>query len=174
MNALNTSMLNGPITNITEWDVVIRLVLVTVLSGIVGIEREYHRKPAGLRTNVMVGLGSTIFTLASIRAVDLFPTISAIDPTRIAAQIVTGIGFLGVGTILYEKDRSSVIGLTTAATLWVVAGIGMVVGMGLYLEAILATLMVFFTFLVLSRLVDTVRKRSVDYDRPDTTREEQR
>jgi putative Mg2+ transporter-C (MgtC) family protein len=146
----------------TDWDVVARLVLATVLSGLVGVEREFHRKPAGLRTNVMVGLGSAIFTLVSIRAVDLFPGLVSVDPTRIAAQIVTGIGFLGVGTILYEKDRSSVIGLTTAATLWVVAAVGMAVGMGLYTEAIVSTLLVFFTFLILSRIVDVVRHKTTD------------
>jgi putative Mg2+ transporter-C (MgtC) family protein len=162
----------GLVTGVSEMDVVVRLVLVTLLSSIVGIEREYHHKPAGLRTNVMVGLGSAVFTLASIRAVDLFPAIAAIDPTRIAAQIVTGIGFLGAGTILFEKNRSSVIGLTTAATLWVVAGIGVTIGMGLYLEGILATILVFFTFLVLSRVVDRVRKVAIDHDHPDTAVEQ--
>ena len=157
-------MLNAPITHITEWDVVLRLVLATVLSGVIGIEREYHRKPAGLRTNVMVGLGSAIFTLCSLRAADLFPDLKTVDPTRIAAQIVTGIGFLGVGTIIFEKDRTSVIGLTTAATLWVVAGVGIAVGMGLYIEALVSTLLVFFTFMVLSRIVNKVRERSIDHD----------
>ena len=156
-------MLEAVVTNVTEWDVVIRLVLATLLSGLVGIEREYHRKPAGLRTNVMVGLGSAIFTLASIRSADLFPDLT-VDPTRIAAQIVTGIGFLGVGTIIFEKDRTSVIGLTTAATLWVVAGVGMAAALGLYVEAIIATLLVFFTFLVLSRIVDRVRSGRVGND----------
>jgi putative Mg2+ transporter-C (MgtC) family protein len=155
-------MLAAPITGMTEWDVVARLVLATVLSGLVGVEREFHRKAAGLRTNVMVGLGSAIFTIASMRAADLFPGLITVDPTRIAAQIVTGIGFLGVGTILYDKDRSSVIGLTTAATLWVVAAVGMAVGMGLYTEAIVSTVLVFFTFLILSRVVDVVRHKTVD------------
>ncbi len=150
----------GVVTHITELDIVFRIVLATVLSSIVGGEREYHRKPAGLRTNVMVGLGSCLFTLVSIRALDLFPELRTIDPTRIAAQIVTGIGFLGAGTILFEKDRSSVIGLTTAATLWVVAAIGTAVGMGLYVEAIVGTLMIFFTFLILSRVVSEVRRRA--------------
>ena len=156
-------MLEGAVTHISETDIVLRIILATVLSSIVGIEREFHHKPAGLRTNVMVGLGSCLFTLVSIRATDIFPTLSAIDPTRIAAQIVTGIGFLGAGTILFEKDRSSVIGLTTAATLWVVAAVGTAIGMGLYLEAIVGTLMVFFTFLVLSKVVNEVRKRSTDH-----------
>ena len=156
-------MLDSVVTNLTEWDIVIRLVLATLLSGLVGIEREYHRKPAGLRTNVMVGLGSAIFTLASIRAADLFPDMN-VDPTRIAAQIVTGIGFLGVGTIIFDKDRTSVLGLTTAATLWVVAGVGMAAALGLYVEAIIATLLVFFTFLVLSRIVDRVRSGRLGND----------
>ena len=161
----------GAVTHINEIDIVLRIVLATALSAVVGIEREYHHKPAGLRTNVMVGLGSCLFTLVSIRAVDLFPEIKALDPTRIAAQIVTGIGFLGAGTILFEKDRSSVIGLTTAATLWVVAAVGTAIGMGLYVEAIVGTLMVFFTFLVLSRVVGEVRKRSGNHAAHDTVRE---
>ncbi len=166
----STHMLS-PITNVSELDIVLRLVLATALSGLIGVEREYHRKPAGLRTNVMVGLGSAVFTLASIRAADLFPDL-VIDPTRIAAQIVTGIGFLGVGTILFDKDRTSVLGLTTAATLWVVAGVGMTVAMGLYIEAIAATLLVFFTFMVLSKAVERVRVHSVDHDHIDTAGEE--
>ena len=153
-------MIEGAVTHISETDIVLRIILATVLSSIVGIEREFHHKPAGLRTNVMVGLGSCLFTLVSIRAADIFPQLTTIDPTRIAAQIVTGIGFLGAGTILFEKDRSSVIGLTTAATLWVVAAVGTAIGMGLYVEAIVGTLMVFFTFLVLSKVVNEVRKRA--------------
>lgn len=160
-------MLEGAVTQVTETDIVLRIILATVLSSVVGIEREYHHKPAGLRTNVMVGLGACLFTLVSIRAADLFPSLGAIDPTRIAAQIVTGIGFLGAGTILFEKDRSSVIGLTTAATLWVVAAVGTAIGMGLYLEAIVGTFMVFFTFLVLSKVVNEVRKRSDEHERGD-------
>jgi len=161
----------GAVTHINEIDIVLRIVLATALSAVVGIEREYHHKPAGLRTNVMVGLGSCLFTLVSIRAVDLFPELKALDPTRIAAQIVTGIGFLGAGTILFEKDRSSVIGLTTAATLWVVAAVGTAIGMGLYVEAIAGTAMVFFTFLVLSRVVGEVRKRT-GHASHDTAREQ--
>ena len=139
-------------------DIIIRLLITFVLAGLIGIEREHQRKPAGLRTNIMVGLGSTLMTLASIQAADLFRG-SPVDPTRIAAQIVTGIGFLGAGTII-NKGPSVVVGLTTAATLWVVAGIGIAVGFGFYLEAIIVTALVFFTFFVLSRLVNWLRKRS--------------
>jgi putative Mg2+ transporter-C (MgtC) family protein len=161
----------GAVTHITESEILVRLFLATILSALVGMEREFHRKPAGLRTNVIVGMGSCLFTIVSVRAVDLFPTVQSIDPTRIAAQIVTGIGFLGAGTILFEKDRSSVVGLTTAATLWVVAAIGTAIGMGLYVEAIAGTVLIFFTFMVLSRVVNEVRKRSNGYNGNDTARE---
>ena len=153
----------SPVTHLTNLDIIVRLVLATALAALVGIEREYNRKPAGLRTNVMVGLGSAIFTIASMRALDIFPELKTVDPTRIAAQIVSGISFLGIGTILFDKDRSSVTGLTTAATLWVVAGVGMAVGFGFYVEAITATALVFFTFLVLSKIVGEVRKRGVSH-----------
>lgn len=150
----------APVTGISEQDIIIRLVLIAVLAGLIGLEREYAHKPAGLRTNVMVGLGSAVFTLASVRAQDLFPD-AVTDPTRIAAQIVTGIGFLGVGTILVDKERSKVVGLTTAATLWVVAGLGIAVGMGLYIEAILATMLVFITFYALTPIVKYLRAKNV-------------
>ncbi|MEK9152396.1 MAG: MgtC/SapB family protein, partial [Patescibacteria group bacterium] len=120
----------------------------------------YRNKPAGLRTNVMVGIGSTLMTIASISALDLFPGATNIDPTRIAAQIITGIGFIGAGAILRTEQRSGVIGLTTAATLWVVSGLGIAVGMGLYFEAVVATGFVFFTFFVISRGVYMIRRIS--------------
>ncbi len=151
------------VTHLTHWEIVIRLVLATFMSALVGVEREYHRKPAGLRTNVIVGLGAAVFTIVSLRVMDLFPDRN-LDPTRIAANIVTGIGFLGAGTIMFDKDRTSVTGLTTAATLWVVASVGMLIGFGFYLEALTATALVFFTFVVLSRIVNKVREKSVDHD----------
>ncbi|MFA6603856.1 MAG: MgtC/SapB family protein [Patescibacteria group bacterium] len=149
---------------ITELDVVIRLVVITAISGFIGLEREYHAKPAGLRTNIMVGLGSTVMTIAGLRAVDLFVN-APVDPTRIAGQVITGIGFIGAGAILRPSGRgvSNVVGLTTAATLWVVSGLGIAVGMGLYLEALLATLLVFFTFFVLGRMVTYIRRHSKNY-----------
>lgn len=164
----------GPVTHVNELDIVLRIVLATALSAVIGIEREYHQKPAGLRTNVMVGLGACLFTLVSIRAADIFAGAAAVEPTRIAANIVVGIGFLGAGTILFEKDRSSVIGLTTAATLWVVAAVGTAIGMGLYVEAIVGTAMVFFTFMVLSKAVSEIRRMRADqhqHQPQDTVRE---
>src|SRR5512138_245122 len=91
--------------------------------AIVGFEREQGRKPAGLRTNILICLGSAIFTMVSMS-----PALAGREPARIAAQIVTGVGFLGAGSIL--RDRHQIVGLTTAATIWTVSAIGIVVGAG--------------------------------------------
>jgi putative Mg2+ transporter-C (MgtC) family protein len=145
---------------ISSEQTVIRLLLTTVIASMIGMEREYRHKPAGLRTNVMVGLGSTLMTISSIQAVTLVPG-APVDPTRIAAQIITGIGFIGAGAILRPVGaggNQNVVGLTTAATLWVVSGIGIAVGMGFYLEAVATALLVFFTFFMLSQMVEKVRE----------------
>jgi putative Mg2+ transporter-C (MgtC) family protein len=120
-----------------------------VCGGIIGIERERRGKAAGFRTNTLICLGSAIYVLAS----DLLFVrmgITNTDPTRIAAQIVTGIGFLGAGTII--QSRGTVTGLTTAATIWVVAGIGVLIGSGFPLLGFLCTLMVLMTLVVLVKL----------------------
>ncbi len=118
-----------------EIELIARLALGFVLSGIVGLEREVSLKPAGLRTHILVGLGSTLLTILSSQG---FPDS---DRSRIAASIVVGIGFLGAGTII--KTEEKVIGLTTAATLWIVSSIGMAVGSGYYLLAIAVTILAF-------------------------------
>jgi putative Mg2+ transporter-C (MgtC) family protein len=138
-------------------DIILRLVIITLLAAAIGAEREYHRRPAGIRTNAMVGLGATLMTLASVQTPALWPGMTPVDPGRIAAQIVVGIGFIGAGIILQRRE-GRVIGLTTAATLWVVAGLGIAVGMGLYREAIATATFVFFTFFVLTKVVVAVRK----------------
>ena len=122
----------------------LKLVLAGVLGGIVGYEREVHEHPAGLRTHVLVCMGAALITLVSMS----FSGLSS-DPGRIAAQIVSGIGFLGAGTII--RQGSIVRGLTTAASLWTVAGIGMAVGVGgvYYLMAVVATGIVFITLSVI-------------------------
>lgn len=110
-----------------------RLVVAALLGAILGAEREYRQKAAGLRTNTLIALGSALFTLMSI---ELVPDGSG-DPSRIAAQIVTGIGFLGGGAIL--RTGMSIRGLTTAATIWVVAAVGVAAGAGRYALAIATT-----------------------------------
>ncbi len=122
-----------------------KLVLAAVMGGVVGWEREVHERPAGLRTHVLVCMGSALITLVSVSF--QYPQ----DPSRIAAQIVSGIGFLGAGTIL--RQGNIVRGLTTAASLWTVAGIGMAVAIGgsFAFLAVFATLIVFLTLSTMSR-----------------------
>lgn len=119
------------------WTFFWRLTLAATLGGIVGLERELSGHPAGLRTNILIATSSCLFTLLSIHA---FPLVgSAQDTARIAAQIVTGVGFLGAGTVIHTKG--AVYGLTTAATVWMVAAVGMAVATDLYLIGIVTTMM---------------------------------
>src|SRR3954464_23778 len=113
-----------------------RLVLAALLGGAIGLEREVHHKPAGLRTNLFICVGAAMFTVLSDKLAGSYGG----DHTRIAAQIIPGIGFIGAGSILHS--RGSVTGLTTAATLFMVASIGMAAGGGLYVVAIFATIIV--------------------------------
>lgn len=142
---------------ITSTDIVIRLLVAFVLSMVIGFEREWYRKPAGLRTLVIVGIASALFTLVSFRIRSLFPS-ALVDPSRIAAQIVTGIGFLGAGTIIRAKGE--IVGLTTAASIFVVAAIGMASAYGLYVEAVATTALVLITFYGLSHGVHYIRQHS--------------
>jgi len=121
---------------ISEGALVVRLILSVIFGGLVGIEREMHGKPAGLRTHAIVSLGACLFTIASL-AFGGDDTAILVDPSRVAAGIVTGIGFLGAGAIF--RDENKIRGLTTAADMWLVAAIGLAVGMGYYLAAVTAT-----------------------------------
>lgn len=136
-----------------------RLFLAALLGGLIGFEREASGKPAGFRTNLLICLGAALITEISITiAYDV--TVQGqfrADPGRIAAQIVSGIGFLGAGTIM--QARGSVVGLTTAATMWVVAGIGMAVGAGAYALAGTATAITLLALRVLHRLDDQLLPR---------------
>jgi len=129
------------------WEVVIRLFLAVVLGGAIGYQREIAEKPAGLRTHALVSLGSAIFMIVST---DLQPVfgIARTDITRIAAGVVTGIGFLGAGAII--RRGSIVRGLTTAASIWVVAAVGLAAGGGLYATSIIATV---FALITLTSLI---------------------
>ena len=122
-----------------QWEPLLRMLVALLLGAAVGWEREMQRQPAGFRTHALVGLGSAIFTVVSAFA---FPGPLS-DPTRIAAQIVTGVGFLGGGAILHY--RGSVRGLTTAASLWAVAAVGMAAGAGLYVVAVGGAVLVIVT-----------------------------
>lgn len=148
-------------------DLLGRLVLAAALGGLIGLERELSGKPAGLRTNILICVGAALITDVSVAIGESARAAGgalAADPGRIAAQIVSGIGFIGAGTIL--QARGSVVGLTTAATIWVVAGIGIAVGAQAYVEAVGATVLVFATLMLLGRLEIVLVRRlsSVRYE----------
>lgn len=117
-----------------------RIILSAVLGGIIGFERELSRKPAGLRTHIFICMGSTLFTISSIYLIPSY-TGQLVDATRIAAGIVTGTAFIGAGSII--ALRADVKGLTTAASLWIIGAIGLMVGIGNYLLPITATIITF-------------------------------
>jgi putative Mg2+ transporter-C (MgtC) family protein len=117
-----------------NWDeALLRIVLAGVLGGLIGLERELREREAGLRTHLLVAVGAALFTIAGAYGFDS----GTVDPTRVAAQIVTGIGFLGAGAII--RQGFSIRGLTTAATLWVVAAVGLSAGAGYYSGAVITT-----------------------------------
>jgi putative Mg2+ transporter-C (MgtC) family protein len=133
----------GDVLRSLRADLLLQLVLATILGGAIGLERELKGKPAGLRTNILICIGAATFTHLSV-------SLGHGDPGRIAAQVLTGVGFIGAGTILHT--RGSVTGLTSAATIWVVSAMGMALGMGLYYEAVGTTVLVMAVLLGLSRV----------------------
>lgn len=135
-----------------EWEMAMRLLLSCILGGCIGYERESHHKAAGLRTHILVSVGSCLIMVLSIKIYSSVEGLTNADPARLAAQVVSGIGFLGAGSII--KDGPTVKGLTTAASLWVVAGVGLAVGSGYYMGALMTTGLIFLTLAILSRVED--------------------
>jgi len=135
---------------LTDAEMVLKLIIAAALGGIVGLERESLNRPAGFRTHILVCMGSALIMMVSVEVFRAYQGLTNPDPGRIAAQVVSGIGFLGAGTIL--REGATIRGLTTAASLWVIAGIGLAVGVGLYIPATVTAFMVLLTLLVLSRL----------------------
>jgi putative Mg2+ transporter-C (MgtC) family protein len=133
--------------NITTTTAVVRLLASLLAGGLIGLERESRRQPAGLKTHILICVGSTLLMLLSIYLPQQFYDMKNGDPGRIAAQVVSGIGFLGAGTIL--KFGNNVKGLTTAASIWVSAGIGLAIGAGLYIPAIVALAIILFVLILL-------------------------
>ncbi len=123
--------------DINTTTIILRLSLSFVIGVLVGIEREIRRQPAGLRTHILIVIGSTVLMMLSIFVPQTFPDFQNGDPSRIAAQVVSGIGFLGAGAII--KYGTNIRGLTTAASIWVIAALGLTVGAGMYLGAIIGT-----------------------------------
>jgi putative Mg2+ transporter-C (MgtC) family protein len=152
--------------SISDWELLARFALAAVLGAVVGIERESRNHAAGIRTCALAALGACVFT--AIGAHGFTTADAAVDPTRIAAQVVTGIGFIGAGAIL--RHGTSIRGLTTAAALWITAALGVAVGAGAYMAAVSATA-VGCAVLVSARLVkpwfarSSARVLEVEYER---------
>ena len=150
-----------------QWEIemLLRLVLAVLLSGIIGMEREVLNKSAGFRTHILVGIGACLMMIISLSMPfirmpgDFGATGSNSDPARIAAQVVSGIGFLGAGAIMSSSGK--VRGLTTAASLWAVAGIGLCVGAGLYVTAIGASVLTFATLSLFARVENRIQKNRI-------------
>ena len=148
-----------PLT-LSWWELLLRIVAAATLGGLIGLEREMGDQPAGFRTHLLVSLGSALFTLAG--AYGVVPLLgqdvaARFDPTRVAAQIVTGIGFLGAGAIL--RQGLTVRGLTTAAALWVTAAIGMAVGFGYWSGAVFSALVTIVSLYGLKRIERPLMRR---------------
>jgi len=156
------------VPDLAWWEIVVRVGVAAGLGGAIGIERELREREAGFRTHLLVSVGAALFTLVSAYAWRDFTFGHGVtfDPTRIAAQIVTGIGFLGAGAII--RQGVSVRGLTTAATLWVVAAIGMASGAGYYTAALITTVVVLVSLwplrLLAYRVLDRPQRRVVDVE----------
>jgi putative Mg2+ transporter-C (MgtC) family protein len=144
---------SGGMVQLLHLELWLQVLLATVLGGAIGMERELSGKPAGLRTNILICVGATLFTVLSTKL-----SVDRGDPARIAAQILPGVGFIGAGTILHA--RGAVTGLTSAATIWVVAAIGMALGAGAYTEAVGTTLLVMLILAGLGYLENFVARRA--------------
>lgn len=129
----------------------IRLLIAAVCGAVVGLEREVHGRAAGLRTHMMVSVGAALTTLIGVFSLQILDVTWA-DPMRIGAQVISGIGFLGAGTILLKKGNSQITGLTTAAGLWVTAVAGLAAGAGFYEGALLTAVLVMLIFTMISKL----------------------
>lgn len=140
----------------TDAMIVQRLLLITAIAGAIGYERERHGRAAGFRTHILVGVGSCLVMLTGIYLTELYHQTTDIDPTRMAAQVISGIGFLGAGTIL--RSGTSVRGLTTAASLWAVTGVGLAVGAGFLMGALVASAILMVALFGFASLERAMRK----------------
>jgi len=140
----------------TDLVILQRLLLITLIAGAIGFERERRGRAAGFRTHILVGVGACLVMLTGVYLAESLAGRVELDPTRMAAQVISGIGFLGAGTIL--RFRASVRGLTTAASLWTVGGVGVAVGAGFVHGAVLTGLTLILVLFGLSRLEHAMRK----------------
>lgn len=138
-------------------EITLKIILTMALSSIIGRERARRRKGAGLRTHILVGLGSALIVLTSFYIFDIYKDITVIDPTRMITGLITGVGFLCAGTII--RGGSHVTGLTTAASLWIVSCVGMAVGAGNYTAAIIVTVVVYLVLIGVRSVEKKVSER---------------
>ena len=143
--------------SIDNYQLILRLVVSVLLSSLVGFEREMRGRAAGLRTHILIGLSACLLMLVSLFVSQYFGSAHLFDPGRIAAGVVTGIGILCAGTII--RYGASIKGLTTAASLWAVAAIGLTVGIGYYTAAVTATGLILLTLLILSKVERNIRAK---------------
>ncbi len=138
-------------------DTVLRLFLASALGGLIGYERESVQRPAGFRTHILVCVGSALVMITSLFIFNRYSVFTSLDPARLGAQVISGIGFLGAGTII--REGLSVRGLTTAASLWAVACIGIAAGVGFYMGAVLAAIIIYTTLLLLKKAEKNIAQR---------------
>lgn len=141
-------------------DIILKLAVAVILGTLIGGERLLVHKEAGMKTHALVSLGSAVFIIISELIVFKYGTVGGFDPTRIASQIIVGIGFLGAGSIILQGNR--LLGLTTAGGLWVTAGIGMAAGFGFYGLAVITTVLVLFVLVVVNIFEKPIRRISGD------------
>jgi len=135
---------------LTLWEAIRRIICAFVLGAVIGLEREKKGRSAGLRTHILVCMGSCLIMLVSLYMYELFKNKTTLDPARIAAGVVTGIGFLGAGTII--RSQEGIRGLTTAASIWISSAIGLAVGCGFYEVAFFSTFLSFLTLAFLKKI----------------------
>ena len=145
------------LTEFNAVTVVIRVVLAALAGALVGLEREFHGRAAGMRTHMMVALGAALAAMIGLFTVKELGFSS--DPLRVGAQVISGVGFLGAGTILLRGGGSRITGLTTAAGLWTAASIGLAVGIGFYVGAFITVFAVMFTFTLVTRLENRMNRK---------------
>ena len=146
------------------WEILIitgKLILAIFLGGLIGIERERLGKPAGSRTYALITLGSALFTILSVQG---FGSMANVDPSRIAGQIIVGLGFIGAGLIIFHRQNEQVEGLTTAAGLWASASIGMAVGIGWYVVAVIASLLILLILFIVRKIEFNKTKKNSLWD----------
>ncbi|MTI80901.1 MAG: MgtC/SapB family protein [Firmicutes bacterium] len=145
-------------------EIYLRFIVSLIIGLIIGYERTINNKPAGVRTFALVSLGSTLFTVVSINAAEILNFEGVYDPLRVAAQIVSGIGFIGAGVIWNSRNGGMKHGITTAAELWVTSAIGMSLGLGVYDLAIVVTICILIAIFIGRRLDDYVEEKELKKD----------